>query len=346
MYVFLGQSFWIQILNVFFFQRNSIEECQTAEEFLLEPWVLMQLPFQPTLLHQWAVALLAEALKLRNQITDFFVIAYPQKLARAVEKLAKISSDLMSGANSFLSYYFKFCNNAALNIQAIILLFWDDFLEVFPTVYAALTFALSEECTNVVLELKQMAWSTNDNEEWVDSLSSSSCDFGLLSSAYNLFYWKSEHSPSFLFTNEMANTTEDTPSSLLQKFEQANSNAHVANPVLEALKTFVEKEIIEAGCLQGEEKEQILNVFNQNAARFMVFFRHYKAFFGKILILNGTIIVWQYLSLIYTVLKVKGVLKITCRLLYYPLNYLLLCMALFISAFFCEGQSGNFHTDT
>jgi hypothetical protein len=243
--------------------------------------VLLQLPFQPTLLHQWAVALQAEALKLRNQIADFFVIAYPKKLALAVENLAKISSDLMSAANSFLSYYFKFCNNATLNIQAIILLFWNDFLEIFPTTCAALTFALSEECKNIVAELKQMAWSTNNNEDLVDSLPYSSSDFGLMLSAYNIFFWKSEHPPSFLFSNEMANTTEDTPSSLLQKFEQANSNAQVANSDLESLKNLVETKIVGPGYLKGEEKEHILNVFNQNAPRFMVFFRHYKAFFGN-----------------------------------------------------------------
>lgn len=243
--------------------------------------MLIQLPFQPTLLHQWSVALLAEALKLRNQIADFFVIAYPKRLECVVEKLAKISAALMSGANSFLSYYFTYCNNATLNIQAIILLFWNDFLEVFPSVVAALTFALSEQCKKVVSELKQMAWSSNNNEEWVDSLSYTSSDFGLLSSAYNLFYWKSEHPPSFLFTNEMVNTTEDTPSSLLQKFEQANCNAHVSTSDLDALKNLVDKEIIGPGCLKGEDEEKIWNVFNQNATRFMVFFRYYKAFFGN-----------------------------------------------------------------
>lgn len=240
----------------------------------------MQLPFQPILLHQWAVALQAEALKLRNQIVDFFVMSYPERLAEAVKKLATVSSALMSGANSFMSYYFKFCNNASLNIHAIILLFWDDFIEIFPKVYAALSFALSGECKKIITELKQMSWRGNKNEELVDSLFYSSCDFGLLPSAYNIFYWKSQQLVN-LFSEEIPNTAEDTPNSLLQKFKQANCNALVEDLDLAALKKLVEEEIIEPGCLKGEEKEKIWSVFCQNAPRFMVFFRHYKVYLGN-----------------------------------------------------------------
>jgi hypothetical protein len=57
-----------------------VEECKSAEEYLFEPWVLLQLPFEPVILHQWSVALMAEALRFRKQITDFTTMAYPKNL--------------------------------------------------------------------------------------------------------------------------------------------------------------------------------------------------------------------------------------------------------------------------
>jgi len=41
-------------------------------DFLTEPWVLVQLPFQPTLLHQWLATLVAEYLKFEKMQADTF----------------------------------------------------------------------------------------------------------------------------------------------------------------------------------------------------------------------------------------------------------------------------------
>jgi hypothetical protein len=78
-------------------QAEDVEQCESAEEFLLEPWVLLQLPFEPTILHQWAVALMAEALRFQKKIIDFIAMAYPEHLKTVVDKLIAIASLLLNG---------------------------------------------------------------------------------------------------------------------------------------------------------------------------------------------------------------------------------------------------------
>jgi hypothetical protein len=69
-------------------------ECKTASEFLLNPWVLIQLPWDTTLLHQWLVAIEAEILQLSKEFEEFHVWSIPEPVNSEVKKLYLIIGDL------------------------------------------------------------------------------------------------------------------------------------------------------------------------------------------------------------------------------------------------------------
>jgi len=112
--------------------QESLEDCQTAAEFLLEPWILVQLPFQPLLFYQWSVALLAEALTFQKELCEIFYV--PKILTSAVSTLQEMC-DLMFRAafkffNHFTSFMYKSARSLAEDVRS-------SFLELLPDVLPA-----------------------------------------------------------------------------------------------------------------------------------------------------------------------------------------------------------------
>jgi hypothetical protein len=64
-----------------FSTEGGQDVCTSPAEFLLEPWVLVQLPWNPVLLHQWLVAVFAEYLKLKIQFADFRHLGLPKTVS-------------------------------------------------------------------------------------------------------------------------------------------------------------------------------------------------------------------------------------------------------------------------
>jgi len=52
--------------------EDGLEQCKTSAEFLLNPWVLMQLPWHPVLLLQWTAGVLTEYNSLRLELVEFY----------------------------------------------------------------------------------------------------------------------------------------------------------------------------------------------------------------------------------------------------------------------------------
>jgi len=184
-------------------QAEDVEQCESAAEFLLEPWVLLQLPFEPTILHQWTVALMAEALRFQKKITDFTTMAYPEHLKTVVDKLIAIASLLLNGANKFLSFIAKLVNvkkDSINRMHATASLYWNDFQEILPQVVVALKFVLSEECGAVISALKRMAWNENADER----TGSSEMDVNIMPDGiYSLYYWDDpDNAPRSLFSDQ------------------------------------------------------------------------------------------------------------------------------------------------
>jgi len=128
------------------FQEN-VEECKSAAEFLLEPWVLLQLPFQPALLHQWCVALMAEALRFRRDLSAFCYI--PFQMRRIFARLFWMCNAMCSTS---LNYFYKFADYIYTGASCYTL----DHLSETLTI---LEFVLSDEYEIMMKALKRMAWS-------------------------------------------------------------------------------------------------------------------------------------------------------------------------------------------
>ena len=70
--------------------RDGLEQCKTSAEFLLDPWVLMQLPWHPALLMQWTAGVLTEICSLLLELTELYRWHLPLNTARVVRKLFKM----------------------------------------------------------------------------------------------------------------------------------------------------------------------------------------------------------------------------------------------------------------
>ncbi|CAB3375719.1 Hypothetical predicted protein [Cloeon dipterum] len=53
---------------------GSLPHCQSALEFLIDLWVVVQLPFQPALFHQWLVAFAVEVFKISMELSEVYYL--------------------------------------------------------------------------------------------------------------------------------------------------------------------------------------------------------------------------------------------------------------------------------
>jgi hypothetical protein len=74
--------------------KDELEQCQTSAEFLLDPWVLMQLPWNPVLLMQWTAGVLTEYYSLRFEMVELLRWFLPLRPSRVVRKLFSLLSQM------------------------------------------------------------------------------------------------------------------------------------------------------------------------------------------------------------------------------------------------------------
>ncbi|CAB3380421.1 Hypothetical predicted protein [Cloeon dipterum] len=83
-------------------------QCQSALEFLKTLWVVVQLPFQPALFHQWLVAFAVEAFKISMELSEVYYLLYraesPLK-CRNLFVFEKYVWDFVSQGFKFLQAY-------------------------------------------------------------------------------------------------------------------------------------------------------------------------------------------------------------------------------------------------
>jgi hypothetical protein len=75
----------------------------------LEPWILLQMPFHPVILHQWAATLLAEALIFQQKISPIFCYGFSKEIASIAFDLRKMLLTMKNCANFTLQLYVKMC---------------------------------------------------------------------------------------------------------------------------------------------------------------------------------------------------------------------------------------------
>jgi hypothetical protein len=237
--------------------------------------VLLQLPFEPTILHQWAVALMAEAMRFRMKIVDFTTMAYPEHLKTVVDKLIAIASLLLEGAHVFVSCISNLIlmDGSFNHMHLTATLYWEKFQKTLPRVLPALKFVLSDECDTVITALKCAAW----NEDAVGTTCmSSKVDLGYTISIYCYEYWESLKLLTRLF-GEIKYFDRDDPKTLNK--EQAAST--VADNFDPHTMEIIDKEIIKPGRLQGESTENIFQAADKHHLSLKVFYERYARFKGE-----------------------------------------------------------------
>jgi hypothetical protein len=71
--------------------KDGLELCKTPAEFLLDPWVLMQLQWNPVLLLQWTAGVLVEFYTFRLELVELYRWFLPRNLTMTtVKKLFKM----------------------------------------------------------------------------------------------------------------------------------------------------------------------------------------------------------------------------------------------------------------
>lgn len=126
---------------------------------MLEPWVLIQLPFRPAVLHQWAVALLAEALKFQLKISDLLIIDSPVVYHPLIEKLGEMNIVMHSSAELSIQYFTRCCAEILTPTEM------KRKFKLFTELLPVLKFALSTECDDIIKSLKRMSWNINNDRK-------------------------------------------------------------------------------------------------------------------------------------------------------------------------------------
>lgn len=140
--------------------QDELEPSGSAEEFLLNPWVILQLPFQHAILHQWMVAFYAETLKFQKEVSDLLIITCPSEMRSALKLLSKISSTLSNFANKCQNYLFSYLwSNPSSPLHL------NNFFNYLPNVVPMLKFILSTKSKFVIRALKRMAWNKRTCKE-------------------------------------------------------------------------------------------------------------------------------------------------------------------------------------
>lgn len=238
--------------------QTSPEQCRSAEEFLLEPWLLLQLPFQPSLLHQWAVALLAETLKFQKETMTIFVIGVPFDLWQEMRLLKKLLKKLMDSSMTLLSIFANFSKGGQENICKRVRRVRKRLLRTLAEVTPIVEFILSDKCRNLISGIKRVSWGSihQQKQQNLHSLETN-VDFGSYHIWYNAFFWIEGQTPDKLSSKRKYHC--DQHKTLLQKLRSNMLMLNFDESVKSLLK-FVEDKIIDKGLLVGASKEEILAV--------------------------------------------------------------------------------------
>jgi len=216
--------------------QEDVEECESAAEFLLEPWVLVQLPFQPLLLHQWCVALMAEALKFKTELGD--ICYFPLQLQSAGKKLLEMWNVMFL---TVVKYFSHFQCNVYLGSS-----FYS--LEGLPETLAVLEFVLSPECKKLINALKRMAWERCHKTAFAP-VQAEKTDF--FYGCYEAQFWGEK-----LVINTMC-----VSSPVEGPVDPTNRHfgAEITEDEVQGLKNLVDEKLIKTGVLKAASKEIIFD---------------------------------------------------------------------------------------
>jgi len=213
--------------------------------------VLIQLPFQPVLYHQWTVALYAETSKFKNEIIDFFILPFSTRLKPAVDCLKNMEEILTSIASLMIEVLFKYFEDPCVNLHNLSVICLNVALKKLPELLPVLEFVLDDECRNIVKALKRMAWNkTAKISVEYEHRFGIGCDSRV---PYSYGFWKQEIAFKSLF---------DIEKILQNPYEVKSMSNNERNRIIDGMKEVIDREIITTGRLKGESREKILNALS------------------------------------------------------------------------------------
>jgi hypothetical protein len=223
---------------------------------------------------------LAESLKFQQLTSDLAILKSPTKLHQAINSLLAIGEELFSMAKAYLQDCLRICSDRAMPFQ-------NPALTVYiPNILSLLDFVMSAECRHFVMALKRMAWDKNNckkDHNWKipsdeRNSKSRSSDYYTI---YSQEYWQEKLKTSGMHICQFMNIEYISWVSLAKKTENSISTMQ-----LQILKRVVEKNIIDAGRLQGTTSDEIMKCVDLCSSDLHQALKQYQAYFGKLTIFH------------------------------------------------------------
>jgi hypothetical protein len=260
--------------------QGELEPSGSAEEFLLNPWVIVQLPFQHAILHQWIVVFYAETLKFQNEVSDLLIISYPSEMRSALKSLSKIMSTLSHFINTCHEYLFSnLWKNPSSPLSS------NECTKQLPDVLPMLKFILSEKSQFVIKALKRMAWNRRTCKESKMEAPISKEEKTRLfqySSMYHFLNWQKFPAGQMFHSPKDTRVEYKSWRSLeAQKFQTELVVGELHENV-SAMNVVVEERIIKTGRLSGVSKETIFRGVENTGYFIYKVFKQYKFLKGKL----------------------------------------------------------------
>ncbi|XP_065344160.1 uncharacterized protein LOC135942135 [Cloeon dipterum] len=167
--------------------KGSIPQCRRPEDFLFEPWILIQLPFQPVLLHQWLVAVFVEVLIFEMEMSEFYNYPFPEEFKIAVSELdiilKALKGNLGFGFDWLQSQAEAACENEIVVGDLV------EFTNMLKETLAFLEFRFSVGRT-VISALKKLCWSASQSQSKLVELEKTKTAFDERNFLYNWTAWR------------------------------------------------------------------------------------------------------------------------------------------------------------
>jgi hypothetical protein len=131
--------------------------CGNAAEFILDPWVMIQLPWYPVMFHQWLAAVLSEVLKFEKEIVEFHHWPVADSMKTPIAQLffvrARLRRALYCG---FLYLHLQYSHCPDFEMEQDMVTTILDRIILFAAPY--LRFLLSGNSMRLVMSLKNYLW--------------------------------------------------------------------------------------------------------------------------------------------------------------------------------------------
>jgi hypothetical protein len=187
--------------------------CGNAAEFILDPWVMMQLPWYPVMFHQWLAAVLSEVLKFEKELVELNHWPIADLMKTPVGQLFQIRAILRRSLYCgflYLHMQYEYCPDFEME-QSIVSIIMD---RVVLLAAPYLRFLLSNNYMRLLMSLKNYLWTEVKNRGPVGPLTRINnmydAKFDELHYLYSPEFWKSDGKAEKLFGRSAADSMKNS----------------------------------------------------------------------------------------------------------------------------------------